>query len=40
MFWAVIEGILAATLLLIGGDRAIDALRTAVTAVGLPLAVI
>jgi len=40
VFWAAIEGLLAATLLLIGGDRVIDVLRTAVTAVGLPLAVI
>jgi len=40
VFWACIEGLLAATLLLIGGEKAIDVLRTAVTTAGLPLALI
>ena len=39
VFWACMEGLLAATLLLIGGDRAIEVLRTAVTSIGLPLAI-
>lgn len=34
------EGLLAATLLLIGGDRALEVLRSAVTSAGLPLAII
>jgi len=40
VFWAVMEGLLAATLLLIGGDRALEVLRSAVTSAGLPLAII
>jgi len=38
--WACLEGLLAATLLLIGGDRALEVLRAAVTSAGLPLAII
>jgi choline/carnitine/betaine transport len=38
-FWAVLEGLLAATLLVIGGERALFALQTAVITAGLPLAV-
>ncbi len=40
VFWASIEGLLAATLLLIGGEKALDVLRAAVTSAGLPLAII
>ncbi len=40
VFWASIEGLLAATLLLIGGEKALEVLRTAVTSAGLPLAII
>ncbi len=40
LFWAVLEGLLAATLLLIGGEKALFALQTAVISAGLPLAVI
>lgn len=40
VFWAALEGLLAGTLLLIGGEKAIEVLRTAVTVMGLPLAVI
>ncbi|OWZ82822.1 BCCT family transporter [Natranaerobius trueperi] len=40
VFWAVLEGLLAATLLLIGGEKALDALQTAVITAGLPLAFI
>ena len=40
VFWAIMEGLLAATLLLIGGDRALEVLRSAVTSAGLPLAII
>ncbi len=38
-FWAVMEGLLAATLLVIGGEMALFALQTAVITAGLPLAV-
>ena len=38
-FWAVLEGLLAATLLVIGGEMALFALQTAVITAGLPLAV-
>jgi len=40
VFWACIEGLLAATLLLIGGEKAIEVLRSAVTTAGLPLAIL
>ena len=40
VFWAVMEGLLAATLLLIGGEQALNALQTAVIATGLPFALI
>ena len=40
VFWACMEGILAATLLLIGGEEALYALQTAVISVGLPFAII
>lgn len=39
-FWAVLEGLLAATLLVIGGETALFALQTAVITAGLPLAVL
>lgn len=39
-FWAVLEGMLAATLLVIGGETALFALQTAVITAGLPLAVL
>jgi len=37
-FWAILEGLLAATLLVIGGEMALFALQTAVITAGLPLA--
>lgn len=40
VFWACMEGLLAATLLLIGGEQALMALQTAVISVGLPFAII
>ncbi len=40
LFWALLEGLLAATLLLIGGEMALMALQTAVISAGLPLAII
>ncbi len=40
LFWAVLEGLLAATLLLIGGETALLALQTGVISAGLPLAII
>ena len=40
LFWAVLEGLLAATLLLIGGEKALMALQTAVISAGLPLSLI
>ena len=40
VFWAGMEGLVAAVLLLIGGERALEALQTAVISAGLPLAVI
>ena len=38
-FWAVLEGLLAATLLVIGGELALFTLQTAVITAGLPLAI-
>ncbi len=38
-FWAILEGLLAAVLLLIGGEKALLALQTAVISTGLPFAV-
>lgn len=40
VFWACMEGLLAATFILIGGDRALEVLRSAVTSAGLPLAIV
>ena len=40
VFWACMEGLVAATLLLIGGEQALMALQTAVISVGLPFALI
>lgn len=40
VFWAVMEGAVAATLLLIGGEKALSALQTAVISSGLPFAII
>jgi choline/glycine/proline betaine transport protein/BCCT family betaine/carnitine transporter len=40
LFWALMEGLLAATLLLIGGELALMALQTAVISTGLPLSLI
>ncbi|ACB84587.1 BCCT family transporter [Natranaerobius thermophilus] len=39
-FWAILEGLLAAVLLLIGGEKALLALQTAVISTGLPFAVV
>ncbi len=38
-FWAILEGLLAATLLVIGGEMALFSLQTAVITAALPLAV-
>ncbi len=40
VFWALLEGLLAATLLLIGGEKALFTLQTAVISAGLPLTII
>ncbi len=40
VFWACLEGLVAATLLLIGGEQALEALQTGVITVGLPFAII
>ena len=40
LIWALLEGLLAATLLLIGGELALDTLQTAVISTGLPLSLI
>ena len=40
VFWACMEGLVAATLLLIGGEQALMALQTAVISVGFPFALI
>ncbi len=40
VFWACMEGLVAATLLLVGGEQALMALQTAVISVGLPFALI
>jgi len=40
VFWACMEGLVAAILLLIGGEKALMALETAVISAGLPLAII
>lgn len=40
VFWACMEGLVAATLLLIGGEQALMALQTAVISIGLPFALI
>jgi len=36
VFWASAEGLVAAILLLVGGEKALDALKTAVISTGLP----
>lgn len=40
VFWALMEGFVAAVLLLIGGEKALSALQTAVICAGLPFAII
>ncbi|GAB6090735.1 BCCT family transporter [Spirochaeta dissipatitropha] len=40
IFWAVLEGVVAAVLLLIGGEQALAALQTAVISTGLPFALL
>ncbi len=40
VFWAVIEGLIAAVLLVIGGEEALEALQAAVVSTGLPLSVL
>ncbi|EOD01114.1 BCCT family transporter [Caldisalinibacter kiritimatiensis] len=40
VFWASMEGLVAAILLLIGGEKALSALQTAVISTGLPFAII
>ena len=40
VFWAALEGFVAALLLVIGGDQALSALQAAVIATGLPFAII
>lgn len=40
VFWACMEGFIAAVLLLIGGSEALSALQTAVISTGLPFAII
>ncbi|MCY6369304.1 BCCT family transporter [Clostridium ganghwense] len=40
IFWAFMEGFIAAVLLLIGGEKALSALQTAVISAGLPFAII
>jgi choline/carnitine/betaine transport len=40
IFWACMEGVLAAVLLLIGGEQALAALQTAVISTGLPFSII
>ena len=40
VFWATMEGLVAAILLLIGGEKALSALQAAVISTGLPFAII
>ncbi|HKK95774.1 MAG TPA: BCCT family transporter [Anaerovoracaceae bacterium] len=40
VFWALMEGLIAATLLVIGGEEALSVLQTAVITTGLPFAII
>ena len=40
IFWAITEGVVAAVLLLVGGEHALTALQTASIATGLPFAVV
>ncbi len=40
VFWALIEGLIAAVLLVVGGEQALSALQAAVISAGLPLCVI
>ncbi|WP_353892566.1 BCCT family transporter [Proteinivorax hydrogeniformans] len=40
VFWACMEGLVAAVLLLIGGEAALNALQTAVISTGLPFAIL
>ena len=40
VFWCSMEGLIAAVLLVIGGEKALEALQTAVISAGLPLSII
>lgn len=40
VFWAVLEGLVASVLLIIGGERALNALQTAVISTGLPFTIV
>ncbi|ACV26766.1 BCCT family transporter [Kangiella koreensis] len=40
VFWAVMEGVIAAVLLFAGGDKALDALQAAAITVGLPFTIV
>jgi len=40
VFWAVLEGVVAAVLLLVGGEKALTALQTASIVTGLPFALV
>lgn len=40
IFWACMEGLIAAVLLLIGGEKLLSTLQTAIISTGLPLAII
>ncbi len=40
VFWCSLEGLIAAVLLIIGGEQALEALQTAVISAGLPLSII
>ncbi len=40
VFWATMEGLVAAVLLVVGGDKALEALQTASVATGLPFALV
>jgi choline/glycine/proline betaine transport protein/BCCT family betaine/carnitine transporter len=40
VFWAVLEGLVASVLLIIGGEKALQALQTAVISTGLPFALV
>ncbi len=40
VFWATLEGLIASTLLVLGGEKALHTLQTAVISTGLPLSII